>query len=157
MRVDQPIVDFGHIRNPSSLAALDTLNLYPLGIRHISLNGTCRSTSKMVLAVSGGSEAGHFKFADGGQMRLRLYDALLDGRAVDLALIRTVGDVPELIAPSVVVLPGNMFVPFSGGLAAEGTLLTLQVEVSPGIPMREFKTVDTKIISGDVSFRIGQY
>jgi hypothetical protein len=156
MRIGQSELDFGQLRHPGAQISLDERNLYPLGTRHVALNASCPASTKLLLLVRGDSLAERFRFA-AGQLRVRLSNALLDGRAVNLATIRVVGEVPSAPASTIDVAPGDLVVPVSAWLAAEGTLLSMQIEVSPDMSLEEFKTRDRKTLEGHLSFEVRQY
>lgn len=157
IRLGQADLDFGQIQHPGANPALDAQRLYALGARYVSLNASCPDSAKLMLILRGDSVGDSFRFAAQSRLKVRLSNALLDGRAVDLALIRAVGEVPGPPASTVDVVPGDLIVPVSAGLAAQGKLLSLQIEVSPGVAMDEFNTRDRKTLEGNLSFEIRQH
>ncbi|VCU67869.1 hypothetical protein [Pseudomonas synxantha] len=139
IRLGQSEVDFGQIQHPGVNPPLDDQRLYLAGKRYVSLNVSCPTSSRLLLMLRGDSLGEHFRFSAQSRLKVRLSDAVLDGRAVDLALVRAVGEVPGQPASAIDVAPGSLIVPVSAGLAAEGASLSLQVEVSPGVAMEEFR------------------
>lgn len=157
LSISQTELDFGQIRHPGATSKLDGQHLYTLGTRYVALNASCPANSKLMLILRGDSLAKHFRFAAQGQLQVRLSNALLDGRAVDLAVVRAVGEAPGAPASAIDVTPGDLIVPVSGGLAAEGSLLSLQIEVSPGVAMDEFSARDRKTLEGHFNFEVREY
>lgn len=150
-------LNLGQIANPGANAPTISNGLYPVGTRFISLNVSCPTHSKLLLILRGDRVAEQFRFATNGQLKVSLSNALLDGRAVDLAQIRAVGDTPRQPSSIIEVSPGDLVVPVSAGLAAEGTLLSIQIEVSPAITLDEFRTLDRKTIEGNLSIEVREY
>jgi hypothetical protein len=107
--------------------------------------------------VLGEHQAEQFKFAQRGNISVSLSNAQLDGRRVDLAQIKTSGAVPGVSSPSLVATPGDLIIPTSGGVTAEGSVLSVQIEVRPMIPVAEFKTRDTKTLEANLSFEVRAY
>ena len=157
IRLGQSDLDFGQIKQTNTDSITEASNLYTIGTRFISLNVTCSSSSKLLLILRGESIAERFRFAADGQLKVRLSNALLNGRAVDLAQIASVGDVPSQPASTVEVSPGDLIVPVSAGLAAEGSLLSMQIEISPRIGLRELRARDSKSVQGNINFEVREY
>ncbi|MFL1552217.1 hypothetical protein ACI77I_24560 [Pseudomonas sp. D47] len=153
IHLGQADVDYGQIYHPGNATSLDSSNLYAVGTRYVSRNASCPASSRLMLILRGESVAEHFRFASRSQIQIRLSNASLDSRTVDLALIRAIGELPGLAASTVDVAPGDLIVPVSGGLAAEGSLLSLQIEVSLGVSMDELKIRDRKFLEGNMGLK----
>ncbi|MEB0047315.1 MULTISPECIES: hypothetical protein [unclassified Pseudomonas] len=150
-------VDFGRVIQPSTNDALNAGNMHALGDRVISLNAICPSGSKVVLSLRGAQQGEQFKFAKQGNIRVSLSNAQLDGRRVELAQVKTLGAGPSAAAPSIVASPGDQVIPVSGGLPAEGSVLSVQIEVRPTVPVAELRTRDATTMESNLSFEVKTY
>ncbi|WP_143169962.1 hypothetical protein [Pseudomonas fluorescens] len=150
-------MDFGQVIPPSSNAALNAGNQHNLGSRVISLNASCPQPSKLLLVLRGEQLGADFKFAKQGQTHVALSNALLDGRSVDLALVKSPGAAPTASSPVVNAAPGDMVIPVSGGVPATGSVLSLQVNIQPVVPVAELRTRDAKTLEANLSFQIRTY
>jgi hypothetical protein len=150
-------MDFGQIIPPNSNVALNAGNMHDLGNRVISLNATCPQPSKLLLVLRGEQFGADFKFAKQGQTRVALSNALLDGRTVDLAQIKSPGGAPGTYSSSITAVPGDMIIPVSGGMPATGSVLSLQVEIQPVVPVAELRTREAKTLEANLSFQIRTY
>jgi hypothetical protein len=147
-------MDFGQIIPPSSNQAPGPGSLHALGNRVVSLNASCPKASKLMLVLRGEQLGADFKFARQGKTSVVLSNALLDGRSVDLAQIKSPGAVPASYSSSITATPGDMVVPVSGGLQATGSVLSLQVEIRPLVPVSELRTRDAKTLEANLSFEV---
>lgn len=157
IRLGQTELDFGEIRPVEASLSLDPRHLYMLDTRYVTLHVHCPTSSKLMLVLNGENMNNRIRFGAQGQLQVRLSNALLDGHMVDLAVIRLVGDPPEKPAEKIDVAPGDLIMPVSAGLAAEGSLLSLQIEISPGLVMDEFKTQDHKTLEGHLRFEVREH
>lgn len=150
-------VDFGRVIQSGANSTLSVGNIHALGNRTISLNAICPQDSKMVLSLRGTQLGEQFKFAKQGSISVNLSNALLDGRRVDLAQVKTPGGVPGVVAASVVAVPGEIVMPMSGGVPAQGAVLSIQIEVRPLVPVAELRTRDATTLEADLSFEVRSY
>lgn len=157
IHVGESNVDFGQIQRLDSRAANTPGAMHQVGSRFVALNARCIEASRLLLIMRGDSLAAQFRFAEHGQMKVSLSNALLDGRAVDLAQIKALGDVPRAPGSNILVTPGDLIVPVSAGVAAVGTQLSLQIEIIPQLPATEMSTRDSKTVGGNLSLEIGGY
>ncbi len=153
INLSQSQMDFGQVIPPNSNVALNAGNQHNLGNRVVSLNASCPQPSKLLLVLRGEQLGADFKFAKQGQTRVTLSNALLDGRSVDLAQVKT----PGTYSSSITVAPGDMIIPVSGGLPATGSVLSLQVEIQPVVPVAELRTRDAKTLEANLSFQVRTY
>lgn len=157
INLSQSQMDFGQVMPPSTNVALNAGNLHSLGNRVISLNASCPKPSKLLLVLRGEQLGADFRFAKQGQTRVALSNALLDGRSVDLAQVKAPGTAPGASSPSIIAVPGDMIIPVSGGLPATGSVLSLQVEIQPVVPVAELRTRDAKTLEANLSFQVRAY
>lgn len=153
INLSESVMDLGRLEHPGSRDAPSPGNLYALGNRTISLNASCSGATKLMLLLQGDTLGDKFRFAQRGQVRVTLSNALLDGRNVDLAQVKDTA-VPEVFGPSVVAVPGDRIIPIRGGMPAEGSTLSLQVEIQPLVPVAELSSSEAKTLEGNVSFEI---
>ncbi|MGV8889719.1 MAG: hypothetical protein ACOH2P_17110 [Pseudomonas sp.] len=150
-------MDFGRVIPPGSNDTLNAGNIHALGNRIISLNASCPKASKLMLVLRGETHGEQFKFAQTGQVRVRLSNALLDGRSVDLAQTKSVGAAPSAYGQSIEAVPGDMVIPVSGGQPAVGLVLSVQIEIRPLVPVSELRTRDAKTLEANLSFQVRSY
>lgn len=77
------------------------------------MNAHCVEALKMLVIPRGDSLAAQFRFAERGQIKVTFSNALLDGRAVNLAQIKALGDGPSAAASNIVVTPSDLCGPSS--------------------------------------------
>ncbi|NBF05670.1 hypothetical protein GV819_25575 [Pseudomonas sp. Fl5BN2] len=130
-------MDFGRVTQRSSSDPLDMGNLHALGNRFISLHTSCPGASKLMLLLRGDALGEQFRFAKQGRVSVSLSNAVLDGRNVELAQTKSVGAALGPHGSSIEAVPGDRVIPISGGLPAEGSVLSLQVEIRPVVPVAE--------------------
>lgn len=157
INLSQSQMDFGQVIPPSSNAALNAGNKHNLGNRVVSLNASCPQPSKLLLVLHGEQLGADFKFAKQGQTRVTLSNALLDGRSVDLAQVKSPGAVAGAYSSVVNVVPGDMIIPVSGGVPATGSVLSLQVDIQPIVPVSELRTREAKTLEANLSFQVRTY
>ncbi|MBC3209344.1 hypothetical protein HU755_21305 [Pseudomonas sp. SWRI111] len=155
--LSQTQIDYGQVIPPNSNVALNAGNMHDLGNRLISLNASCAQPAKLLLMLRGEQLGADFKFAGHGQTRVALSNALLDGRRVDLAQIQSPGAAPGASSSAINVVPGDMIIPVSGGVPATGSVLSLQVEIQPVVPVSELRTRDAKTLEANLSFQVRSY
>lgn len=153
IRIGQREVDLGTLNYPG-VEAFDQRQMLTLGTRFTSLNATCRSPSRLTLLISGNGQIDHFRLADQSKLHVHLSNALLDGRAVNLATIRSSGDLQFDGSTSLEIKPGDIVVPTIDGQGVEGSLLSLQIEISPTIARRQFETRDSTRLNSHLNFEV---
>lgn len=150
-------VDFGRIMQPGANDTLGAGNMHVLGKRSITLNAICPKEAKLVLSLRGAQLGEQFKFAKKGNININLSNAQLDGHRVELAKIEAPGSVPTSSGPSVIAVPGDMVIPVSVGMPAQGSVLSIQVEISPIVPVAELRTREATTMESNVSFEVRNY
>lgn len=153
VNLSESVMDLGQLSHPGSNNAPSPGNLYALGERTLSLNASCPGASKLMLLLQGDTLGNKFRFAQRGQVSVTLSNALLDGRNVDLAQVNG-NAAAEAFAASIVAMPGDRVIPISGGLPAEGSNLSLQIEIRPLVPVAELSSSEAKTLESNVSFEI---
>lgn len=156
IRVTQTTLDFGPQRHPTSSANIGPNNLYPIGNRSFLLSGNCQNESNLMLILRGINNAEHFLFADHGRLTVRLSNASLDGRSVELALIKAQGESPGPSSTSLSAVPGSIIVPVISGSTASGKVLSIQVEVLPSLSSSDFSGRDARTLKTNLSFELRQ-
>lgn len=157
IHLSQAQLNFGKQSSPEHRSAHDGQRQQAIGTRYVTLNVVCVASTRLMLGLRGESLGEQFRFAEQGQLQVRLSGALLDGQAVELAVLTSPEDVPNTSAAAVQAAPGNLIVPVSGGRVVEGTLWSMQVEVSPSVPLEAFSTRDRKALEGQVSFNLREF
>ncbi|WP_409279460.1 DUF1120 domain-containing protein [Pseudomonas defluvii] len=154
IRLSESTMNFGRIIAPGSSAPQPVGNLHPLGSRMVGLNASCPTSATPMLVMHGEAYADQFKFARSGHVRVQLSNALLDGRRVDLAQASSGTAAPDRYGSSIEAMPGDRIIPISGGLPAQGSVLSLQVEVRPLLPTSELRTRDAKTLEAHLAFQV---
>lgn len=54
-------------------------------------------------------------------------------------------------------MPGDMIIPVSGGVPVTGSVLSLQVEIHPVVPVAELRTREAKTLAANLSFQVRSY
>lgn len=157
INLSNPNMDFGQVNRPASNDSQSPNALQTLGRRAVSLNASCPIAAKLVIQVRGAAKGEQFRFAGQGQVGVTLSDALLDGRRVDLAQVSTLGGVPGTPGASIEAMPGDRVIPVSGGMALEGSVLSMQVDIHPMVPTAELRTRDAKTLEANLSFQVSSY
>lgn len=73
---------------------------------------------------------------------------------MDLAQVQSKGEGASASGSSIVAVPGDRVIPVSGGLPVQGTVLSMQVQISPQVPISEMRTRDAKNLEAQLSFQI---
>ena len=153
VNLSESVVDLGQLSHPGSRDAPSPGNLYALDERTLSLNATCPGATKLMLLLQGDTLGDKFRFARRGQVSVTLSNALLDGRNVDLARVKDTA-VPDVFGPSIVAVPGDRVIPVSAGLPAQGSNLSVQIEIRPLVPVAELSSSEAKTLESNVSFEV---
>lgn len=156
INLSDSVIDLGQLSHPGSNNVPSPGNLHALGERTISLNASCPGATKLMLLLQGDRLGDKFRFAQRGQVSVTLSNALLDGRNVDLARVKDT-TVPDVFGPSIVAVPGDRVIPVSAGLPAEGSNLSLQIEIRPLVPVAELSSSEAKTLESNVSFEVRGY
>nr|WP_319526827.1 hypothetical protein [Pseudomonas laurentiana] len=157
IRLSESNMNFGRIIAPGSNARQPTGHLHTLGSRSIGLSASCPTAATPMLVLRGETYADHFKFAQSGHVRVRLSNAMLDGRRVDLARADSDAAAPDSYASSIEAVPGDSVIPMSEGAPALGSVLSLQVEIRPLVPITELRTRDTKTLEAHLAFQVQHF
>ena len=126
--LSQPDLDFG-LMNRAIRA--DSALERTLGERQMSLSLSCSLPTDMSLFYRAmAATADRFHFAERGSYQLRIRDAVLDGRSVDLGLIGAGGQPPVATASNLIWRPGHGVVPVHAGLPLQGRTFSAQLELT---------------------------
>jgi hypothetical protein len=157
LNLSESQMDFGRVIPPGSNSVPNENSQHTLGKRIISLTANCAPASKLVLVLQGAQLGADFKFAKQGQTNVVLSHALLDGRSVDLAVVKSPGETPASANSSLTPAPGDMIIPVSGGVPAAGAVWSMQIEIRPSVPVSELRTREVKTLESNVSFQVRRY
>lgn len=128
LSLSQNVLDYG-LMNRAIRA--DSASERNLGERHLSLTLSCAQPTDMSVfyrAMAANTE--RFHFAERGSYQVRIHDALLDGRPVDLGLIAGVGQPPVHTASTLSWRPAHGIVPVQAGVPVQGRRFSAQVELT---------------------------
>lgn len=125
--ISNPDINYGRL-NPTTIR--EVAGRYPLASRQVSLSVHCLQSSDMTIrynALPAGD--GNYRFAEAGGYQLRLRDALLDGRPVQLGLLPAEGQAPSLVNSSLVWEAGHHVVPVVEGVPVQGQTFSVTVDI----------------------------
>lgn len=130
LSVSHPVVDYG-IMSRWQLEDVAGGNVSP-GTRSLTVSVICPYTRTMKLRVEGeNSEQGGLRYGERGTTHLRLLDAQLDGKAVELRAVTPDGDLTENGGQALTLNAGQRLAPVIQGKLAEGKMLTARLEIQP--------------------------
>lgn len=127
LNVSEARLDFGLMHRGGPAPTMPELQL---GERRLSLTLSCPQPTDLSLfyrGVAAGIE--RLRFTERGSYSLRVEDAVLDGRAVELGLVPGPGTVPVTRGQSLLWQPDHGVVPLRDGLPVTGESLSLSLEV----------------------------
>lgn len=120
-----------------------------LGERQLSLSLNCSQPVDMSLFYRAmAATAERFHFAERGSYQIRIRDAVLDGRSIEIGLIAGVDQPPLVTASSLIWRPAHGIVPVAAGVPMQGRSFSAQLELTAwvqeqGLQVRDAVTWDT--------------
>jgi len=132
--VSEPELDYGAVTRYALREDPASHNLL-LGKRQVILNVSCVSAVKIGVSFRGPSVGADYLFGTQGRVVMRVIDAQLDGRSVNLGSANVAGMMPVSSAASVQFVPGQVVVPVENGQPATGTRFSTTVEMDPSLPI----------------------
>ncbi|WP_028620850.1 DUF1120 domain-containing protein [Pseudomonas sp. Ant30-3] len=140
LSVNQSVLDFGLMnRAIQPESAAERL----LGERPVNLTLSCSQAVDMsVFYRAMASTAERFHFAERGSYRIRIRDAQLDGRSVDVGLIAGVGQAPVESAASLIWRPHHAVIPVQAGVPTQGHRFSAHLEVSASVEEQGMRVRD---------------
>lgn len=145
LSLSQSSIDYGVIRR-EALVESPTLGL---GTRTLHLSVLCEEPSAMALRFVGVADGQAFRFGRQGRFRLRLKQALVDGRAVEWEGAHVPGE-----TTSGQLLPGQILVARAAGVPVTGRRLTAQVEIDTDLPSDALQVRSQTSLEGRGSFEL---
>lgn len=152
--ISEPTLHLGRVMHPSASAGIAPQDAYAVASRTVSMNVGCSEETGLALVVRGNALGEQFRFARGGHVVVRMSHAQMDGRSVELATVGSATEVPSSSAASIEVKPGNRIVPMAAGAIARGTLMTVQVDVMPHVPLHELRGREEKSLDSHLQFEV---
>lgn len=146
LNLSQPMLDYGLMNRAIRPDSTPERNL---GERQLSLSLNCSHPTDMSLFYRAmAATATRFHFADRGSYQVRIRDAVLDGRPVDIGLISGVGQVPVQTASNLTWRPDHGVVPVQSGVPLQGRTFSAQLELTAwvreqGMQVRDAVTWET--------------
>jgi hypothetical protein len=126
--LSQPVLDYGLMNRAIRPDAAPERSL---GERLIGLTLSCAQPIEMSLFYRAmAATAGRFHFAERGSYQVRIRDAVLDGRSVDIGLIARIGQPPTETASSLIWRPEHGVVPVLAGVSVQGRRFSAQLELT---------------------------
>lgn len=129
LTVNESAVDFGRFNRIVMAARAGEA---PLGQRVLMLTLSCPQPRDLTLhfrAITAGIDRFGFPGTGGATYTLSASDAVLDGEAVSLGLVEGDGAPPSVIAPRLLWRPERGLVPVRAGQPAEGSALSMRLEI----------------------------
>ncbi|NWL20892.1 DUF1120 domain-containing protein [Pseudomonas umsongensis] len=126
--LSQPLLDYGLMNRAIRPDASPERSL---GERRLGLSLSCSQPVDMsVFYRAMAATAERFRFAERGSYQIRVRDAALDGRSVEIGLIAGVGQAPVMTASNLIWRPAHGIVPVQAGVPAQGRHFTAQLELT---------------------------
>lgn len=152
--ISEPTLHLGRVMHPGASAGSAPHDAYAIGSRTVSMNVGCSEETRLAWVVRGSALGEQFRFARGGHLVVRMSNAQVDGRSVELASVGSAAEIPSQSAASVEVKPGNRIVPMAAGAIARGTLMTVQVDVMPHVPLHELRGREEISLDSHLQFEV---
>lgn len=133
IQLSQTTLDYGNLTRAAIKDKQSSSQKSSLGDRALTLNVLCQQPTAMGLAIEGLGAQDGFKFGESGQFVMRLSDALLDGKPVNLGSSQASGTLVIKPSASVLVVPGSNVFPLNGEHLSKGKSLSLQVHIAPEV------------------------
>lgn len=132
--VSTPVIDFGTQSRWQLQAVAGERQVSP-GKRTLSFSALCPFTHRMAIAVSGArAQDGYFRYGDQGSLRIRLFDAQVNGQSAELALLTPAGAINGDAAAAVSLQPGSRIAVVRNGQIVNGKSFTARLEIEPVMP-----------------------
>ncbi|MFJ2550256.1 DUF1120 domain-containing protein [Pseudomonas sp. NPDC087612] len=129
------VVDYGTLSRWQLQDAQTGHNNVTFGKRTLTLSVACPYTQSMRLTVRGErSDRGDFRYGNRGSMIVRLFDAQIDGKSVQIASGTPDGIINGAAGDSALLRPSESFAAISSGQLAKGKTFTARVEIEPTLP-----------------------
>lgn len=154
LQLSETTLDYGRVTRAAIMEQLGPASILSLGSRQIGLNVLCRQSAALALQVNGPGGLERFRFGDAGQFAMRLSDAVLDGRPVNLGLSQAGNQAVAAASASVLVSPGSTVVPMVAGQSAKGKNLSLQVHIDTGVTEAATRVRDRTTWRGKAIFEV---
>jgi hypothetical protein len=144
--LSQPVLDYGLMNRT---IRPDSAPERILGERRLSLSLNCSQPVDLSLFYQAmAATAERFHFAERGSYQLRIRDAVLDGRSVDIGLITAVGQPPAVTGLSLIWRPEHGVVPVQAGVPLKGRSFSAQLDLTAwvqeqGMQVRDAVTWET--------------
>jgi hypothetical protein len=144
-------VDLGELRRPHAALAREPLRM---PVRSETLTVTCPRDAVMTLVFSAREAAQEFAFGNGGHLQVRISEALLDGRKVQLRLLNRAGasGTPSFALDT--VKPGDIVQPAVSGTSASGSMLQLQFELAAVVQPVQWRANDLHELEAALRVRV---
>ncbi|WCM50409.1 DUF1120 domain-containing protein [Pseudomonas sp. WJP1] len=128
LNLSQPVLDYGLMNRAIRPDSVPERNL---GQRQLSLNLSCPQPIDMSLFYRAtAATAERFRFAERGSYQVRVRDAVLDGKSVDIGLIAAAGQPPKETAANLIWRPGHGVAPIHAGASLQGRHFSVLLELS---------------------------
>lgn len=102
------------------------------GKRTLMLSVICPSSQPLVLRLNGERSAkGDLRYGERGWLAIRVLEANLDGKSVQVVSSRPDGVIEGAASDSLTLQPGQVFAPGVNGQVAKGQSFTARVEIEP--------------------------
>lgn len=139
--LSQPVLDYGLMNRAVRPDLAPERNL---GERHTNLSVSCSQPIDMsVFYRAMAATAERFHFAERGSYQMRIRDAVLDGRSVDIGLIAGVGQSPAETGSSLIWRPDQGVVPMQAGVPIQGRNFSAQLELTAWVKDQGMQVRDT--------------
>ena len=151
IKLSQPHLDFGQFSQGTLIKSRTPSGHLSIGIRTISLSSSCGPDSLIELSFNATSyDESSYTFADNGKFTLKILDAQLDGREVQMRSRDRIATSDERN----LIRPGDHLVPFDGQTLAIGERLNLKIEAHALIDEAQSRVNGEAIVEGQGQFEV---
>ncbi|MGE8177324.1 hypothetical protein [Pseudomonas fluorescens] len=141
------LIDYGTQTRWQLQNAPAVSNSSTFGKRTVMLSVICPYTQAMRLTLRGQTNAsGNVVYGERGSLVIRLSNAQVDGKSVQIAGSTADGIINDAASDSRLLQPGRTFAPVVSGELTRGKTLTAQLEIEPVIP-----TADARVSRRQIS------
>ena len=149
------VVDYGTLSRWQLQDAKMGHNNVTFGKRTLTLNVACPYTQSMHLTVNGERSArGDFRYGNRGSMNVRIFDAQIDGKSVQIASATPDGIIYRTASDSTLLRPDQNFAAISNNQLARGKTFTARLEIDPTLPEADAQVSTHEIYEANMSIEL---
>lgn len=129
VQISNPVVNYGPVTRTQLLERQVSPMDISLGKHSVTLSATCKQATLMTMFFRATGEGNAYRFGNAGTFTLRLSQARLDGKTVNLGSVEAVGQPPVTPVSSALLRPGFGLAPMIDERQVKGLSFTATVEI----------------------------